>query len=97
MPPELPSKLEEQSERENACELLADVIRSDEAERLYLCVWGDGYANPGEPAIALRQLDFFTEEEGYRERDRDAIDNLAFGESTTIVGLADVQSVIRVR
>jgi len=61
-----------------------------------MCVWGEGYANPGQPSIEIHTLDFFSEDKGYDESDRKNIEDLDFGESANIVGLAEIQSVIRV-
>ena len=76
---------------------LADAISKAGGNKVYLCIWGDGYSEPGEPVIAVQSMNFFSEENGYRDRDRKVIRGLAFGESTVIRGLADVQSIVRVQ
>ena len=78
-------------------EMLARAMQQSEADQLYLCVWGDGYADPGEPKIELHPFSFFSIEQGYTQTDCKKIDALGFGESVTLIGLADVQSIFRVR
>jgi hypothetical protein len=82
---------------DDVADAIAQAIEASDAERLYLFVWGEGYAEPGDPIVGIHLFAFFSEENGYRDRDRDMIQQLAFGESTTITDLADVQSVVRVR
>jgi hypothetical protein len=80
-----------------ACDELVSALTSTEDESpLYLCVWGDGYAESGRPIIEVHAVDFFSVDRGYSEKDREAISNLAFGESITVSGVADIQSVVRI-
>jgi hypothetical protein len=83
---------------EKACdELMSALAKVEEESPLYLCVWGDGYGEPGQSVIEAHGADFFSAERGYSEEDREAINDLALGESITIRGLADVQSITRIR
>jgi hypothetical protein len=82
---------------DDVADAIAQAINESDADRLYLCVWGDGYAEPGEPIVGIHPFRFFSEENGYRDPDRATVQQLAFGESATITGLADVQSVVRIR
>jgi hypothetical protein len=82
---------------DDVADAIAQAIEASDADRLYLCVWGDGYAEPGKPIVDIHPFGFFSEENGYRDPDRATVRQLAFGESTTITGLADVQSIVRIR
>jgi hypothetical protein len=82
---------------DDVADAITQAIKESDADRLYLCVWGDGYAEPGEPIVGIHPFGFFSEDNGYRDRDREKIQQLTFGESATITGLADVQSVVRIR
>ena len=79
-----------------ACDQLSRAISKKTDNPLYLCVWGEGYANPNQPSIGIHTLDFFSEDRGYDETDRRNIRDLDFGQSINIVGLAEVQSIVRV-
>jgi hypothetical protein len=89
---------EESTRLGKACAELVTALSSARGESpLYLCVWGDGYGEPGQSVIEAHGADFFSAERGYSEEDREAINDLALGESITIRGLADVQSITRIR
>jgi hypothetical protein len=83
---------------QKACDaLVASIAEEANDGPMYLCVWGDGYAEPGQPIIGVHLFGFFSDENGYSDRNREAIRALSYGESVTITGLADVQSVVRVQ
>lgn len=83
---------------EKACDELSTALSSSGGESpLYLCVWGDGYGEPGQSIIEVHGADFFSVDRGYSEEDREAINDLVPGESISVRGLADIQSVVRVR
>ena len=83
---------------QRACDALVASLAEEASEGpMYLCVWGDGYAEPGQPIIGVHPFGFFSDENGYSDRNREAIRELRFGESVTITGLADVQSIVRVQ
>ena len=83
---------------QGACnDLVAKIVRVDSDEPPFLCIWGDGYVVPSNPVMGVHPLSFFSQDNGYSDRNRDAINSLAFGESVTITGLAEVESIVRVR
>jgi hypothetical protein len=83
---------------QEACDaLVASLSKIGNDDPLYLCIWGDGYTKPDSPILGIHRFDFFSQDFGYNDRDRKAIGNLTFGESVTITGLAETQSVVRVR
>lgn len=74
---------------------IADAV-FDHVERLYHCVWGEGYSREKQVEMRTEHIAFFTKDAGYGIDDFKKIADLLLGESVTLYE-GGIHSVTRIK
>lgn len=75
--------------------VIADAV-FDHVERLYHCVWGEGYSREKQAETRTEHIAYFTKDNGYEINNFKKIADLRLGESVTLYECG-IHSVTRIK